>query len=345
MSIVKSIRNAFLKEEKQGIRKEKEIKKKDPPPRHGEPDLGDRTLVITDEVMHQIITAAYLVGDCEISGVGLIEDHGDTIRWTKAWIISDIEELKEEYEDAEPKYITREVDGGKVLIKNPDYDVAVSRASSMSVRIDSQKMADLLYKTVESGGDPANLRLYWHTHGIGRSFWSSLDLKAVDNEVKTSGGNEIINVVMSPGSIMARIDSGLDDDKQAESVLVKMEDTDAERYRELGDVRSSRALVSYGGFAGGLYGWGWSSWEYDGTWVGSNRGRIEEVRGYDDLDDAISGRFPSRQFPHGCPDCGSFQTEDVELVDGEYATVCKFCRRCLGGELDGVRILQSDLSY
>ncbi len=284
--------------------KEKEAKVVKPPPREANPDVGDRTLIISDEVVRSLLTAAYLVGDIELNGLGLVSENDGEILWEKAWVLSDIDGLK---------------DNGE---RRPS-------GSSVAVKMDPEQMAVKIAEVVEMGRSPRDLRLYWHTHGIWSSFFSSTDLKAIQGEVEFAGGNEIINVVFVPGSFDARIDSGLGDDKSAETIgTIKMEGEN-EKYRVVGNVQSSKLHLSTIQTAGSQYDWGRAPGKHDSLWSQS-----DWRRGQDNTGGEFAGCL-LEELDELCPDCGGF-IEEVDI--GEWGKICCDCGRIMGGELDGIKL-------
>lgn len=327
--------------------------------RVGNPKQGDRTLIVSQDVISKIATASYLVGNIEINGMGLIRREGDVIHWVDAWVISDIEELKEDYNSRLEKLEDDESEDDAESAKTKSdtkHDTKndgksshiVTRtmgnwASPAGVHMDSAKVAQLLCKVVEAGGDPQNLCLYWHTHGVGSAYWSSTDLHAISKEVHTAGGNEVINVVMVPGKIKARIDQGIDEAEwQSESLAVKMEGNDDQRYHELGSIRQTITVVSTGVSGRSQYDRSWPPGEYDSILPYPDRGWSEDIE--------PAGIEPAGPGPEGLDDdtqwwerfesciCGSHDTTEVNIGDGRTETICQTCGRVVGGPMDGVQL-------
>ena len=53
------------------------------------------------------------------------------------------------------------------------------RASDSDTELDPQAVGDHLLETVQKGGDPTALRLWWHSHGGGPIFWSETDEETI----------------------------------------------------------------------------------------------------------------------------------------------------------------------
>jgi len=302
-----------------------------PPPRERDPKDGRRLLYITNDVLGELLPLAYLIGDLEINGVGQVKEEDGVIYWTKAWVLSDIDDLraeKKERDEESTNTVTYEtVKNGEKVVRTVKRKKGV--ASTASVEIDNELMAKLLFDVVSSGGNPKDLRLYWHTHGLGEAFWSNTDLKAVDNEVITSNGAEVINVVMSPGHFLARIDSGLVD-KQAENLPVEMEGEDEQRYYKTGSLYQTKYNMSYQSIAG-WYSASRSgpSWEHDSIGLDSDRSWFDYPSAYWTAPDDESEQ---------CSYCQLDGEIDTTTIAGQQISYCTACFTVLDGELEGCTI-------
>lgn len=336
---------------KRRIRKQKiekpNFKKPDPPPREESPSVGDRYLSIPSDVIRDLFSLAYAAGNVEISGVGTVSYNDDGITLDEFWMCSDIQELNDEIKESQehvPRFVKKEKDGRVFFVENPEWNHRLNnQASSGGVNMDTAKVAKVIEEIVLRGDDPSSLRLYWHTHGTGCAFWSNDDLRAIENEVNMTGGNEIVNIVIAPGRILARVDSGLGKEKHAEALTVRME----EKYVKLIQVASvyqARFPMSDPGSSWGMHGWGWASGiddrdggspDWDWATEEPGAGLHQDWREY-----LINQGARASIVYSNCPYCGYGKVYFEEFDIGDVSsTYCSNCGTVLDGELEGVQLL------
>lgn len=69
---------------------------------------------------------------------------------------------------------------GKVTIRNGNFFIEeiilFEQTSDFSTtELSSEDLADFLMQAIQQGIDPASLKLWWHSHGNGSTFWSGTD--------------------------------------------------------------------------------------------------------------------------------------------------------------------------
>jgi hypothetical protein len=78
--------------------------------------------------------------------------------------------------------------GGLGLIKQVDKDFLVSDVllvrqdvNDIATRLDSRAVSELIMELIDSGQDPGELKLWWHSHAHEASFWSGVDQDTIEN--------------------------------------------------------------------------------------------------------------------------------------------------------------------
>jgi len=98
---------------------------------------------INHEIMKKI--KYYIdISDVEISGLGLVEERGNS-----NFVISDVFLLKQ---------------------KN----------TGTSTELDQEDISKLIEKLISEGKDPSKLRFWWHSHVNMKVFWSGTDLNCIE---------------------------------------------------------------------------------------------------------------------------------------------------------------------
>lgn len=85
------------------------------------------------------------------------------------------------------EYAPGEISGlGKVTIRNGNFFIEevilfeqISDFSTTELSLEA--LADFLMQAIQQGIDPASLKLWWHSHGNGSTFWSGTDDKTAQS--------------------------------------------------------------------------------------------------------------------------------------------------------------------
>jgi hypothetical protein len=78
--------------------------------------------------------------------------------------------------------------GGLGLIKAVDKDFLVTDVllvkqdvNDIATRLDSRAVSELIMELIDSGQDPGELKLWWHSHAHEAPFWSGVDQETIEN--------------------------------------------------------------------------------------------------------------------------------------------------------------------
>jgi hypothetical protein len=78
--------------------------------------------------------------------------------------------------------------GGLGLIKPVDKDFLLTDVllvsqdvNDIATRLDSRAVSELIMELMDSGQDPGELKLWWHSHAHEAPFWSGVDQDTIEN--------------------------------------------------------------------------------------------------------------------------------------------------------------------